>query len=77
MAQQQLVLTDAHRRQMEDAMKRLSALKREMEALQKAGVMDCSDYLELCEFVNKSLQTKHTHFFPNGRLKKAAKGGDE
>lgn len=77
MADKILTLTDAHRRQMEAALKRLGALKRELAALQAAGVMDCTDYSELCDFVSGSLSVKLNHFFPNAGAKRARKGGDE
>lgn len=76
MAEKILILTDAHRREIESRLRQLKSLKRELAALQEAGVMDCSDYSELCDFVAQSLEKKHNYFFPRGRMTAAAKGGE-
>jgi len=76
MAEKMLVLTDATRRQIEANLRRLGQLQREMAGLQTAGVMDCTEYSELCKFVQESLERKHNYFWPRGNLRRAAKGDD-
>ena len=75
MADKILILTDAHRREIEAKMRQLKALKRELTGLQEAGVMDCTDYSELCDFVYQSLEKKANYFFPRSKQTAAAKGG--
>jgi len=77
MAQKLLILTDAHRKQMEAARQRLASLKRELAGLHEAGILDCTEYSELCEFVSASLTKKLEYFWPRGHVARARKGGDE
>ena len=72
-----LILTDAHRKQMEAARQKLAVLKREMAGLQESGILDCCEYQDLCDFVSASLTKKLEYFFPRGQITRAKKGGDE